>query len=109
MIIGLLIATAGYFIYEGRFTLKTEEAVVTETTQVQAFDASEEQVRKSSSSIAVLPFVNMTSDKEQEYFSYGISEEILKVMAQIPNLHVTPRSSAFGFKGEKLNLTAVAN
>jgi len=59
-------------------------------------------------SIAVLPFVNMSSDPEQEYFSDGISEEILNVLAKIPNLHVTSRSSAFAFKGKALDLTKVA-
>ena len=60
-------------------------------------------------SIAVLPFVNMSSDPEQEYFSDGISEEILNVLAQIPDLHVTSRSSAFQFKGEDIDIPTVAN
>lgn len=59
-------------------------------------------------SIAVLPFVNMSDDKQQEYFSDGISEEILNVLAKIPNLHVTSRSSAFAFKGKDLDLKQVA-
>lgn len=49
-------------------------------------------------SIAVLPFINMSSDPEQEYFSDGISEEILNVLAQIKDLKVTSRSSSFMFK-----------
>lgn len=60
-------------------------------------------------SIAVLPFVNMSSDKEQEYFSDGISEEILNVLAKIPNLHVTSRSSAFFYKGKDIIVSDVAN
>lgn len=59
-------------------------------------------------SIAVLPFVNMSSDPEQEYFSDGISEEILNVLAKIPNLQVTSRSSAFAFKGKDINIAEVA-
>lgn len=59
-------------------------------------------------SVAVLPFVNMSSDQEQEYFSDGISEEILNVLAKIPGLHVTSRSSAFAFKGKDLDLKDVA-
>ena len=59
-------------------------------------------------SIAVLPFVNMSSDPEQEYFSDGISEEILNVLAQIPDLHVTSRSSAFQFKGGNIDIPTVA-
>lgn len=59
-------------------------------------------------SIAVLPFINMSSDPEQEYFSDGISEEILNVLAQIKDLRVTSRSSSFQFKGEGQDLPAVA-
>ena len=59
-------------------------------------------------SIAVLPFVNMSADPEQEYFSDGLSEELLNLMAKIPGLQVTSRTSAFAFKGEKVNLQDVA-
>ncbi|MBL4595826.1 MAG: tetratricopeptide repeat protein [Robiginitomaculum sp.] len=59
-------------------------------------------------SIAVLPFINMSSDPEQEYFSDGISEEILNVLAKIPELHVTSRSSAFSFKGKDIDIPTVA-
>ncbi len=51
-------------------------------------------------SIAVLPFVNMSSDPEQEYFSDGISEELLNVLSRIPGLRVVARTSSFQFKGE---------
>ena len=46
-------------------------------------------------SIAVLPFVNMSSDAEQEYFSDGISEELLNLLAKIPELRVAARTSSF--------------
>jgi serine/threonine protein kinase/tetratricopeptide (TPR) repeat protein len=59
-------------------------------------------------SIAVLPFVNMSSDPEQEYFSDGISEELLNLLAKIPQLLVTSRSSAFSFKGQKLEIREIA-
>jgi TolB-like protein/Tfp pilus assembly protein PilF len=59
-------------------------------------------------SIAVLAFENMSADPEQEFFSDGISEEILNVLAHIPDLHVTSRSSAFGFKGKDINIPTVA-
>ena len=51
-------------------------------------------------SIAVLPFVDRSSDAEQEYFSDGISEELLNLLAKIPELRVISRSSAFSFKGK---------
>ena len=50
-------------------------------------------------SVAVLPFVNMSSDPEQEYFSDGISEELLNQLAKVRDLHVAGRTSSFQFKG----------
>jgi TolB-like protein len=51
-------------------------------------------------SVAVLPFVNMSSDPEQEYFSDGLSEEILNALARVPGLYVPARTSSFQFKGK---------
>ena len=62
----------------------------------------------SSASIAVLPFVNMSSDPEQEYFSDGISEELLNLLAKIPELQVASRTSAFSYKGKDVKLADVA-
>ena len=59
-------------------------------------------------SIVVLPFVNMSSDEEQEYFSDGISEELLNLLARIPELKVISRSSAFSYKGKDIKITDVA-
>ena len=59
-------------------------------------------------SIAVLPFVNMSSDDEQEYFSDGLSEELLNLLAKIPELQVTSRSSAFSYKGKDIKLYDVS-
>lgn len=58
-------------------------------------------------SIAVLPFTNMSSDPGQEYFSDGISEEIINTIAQVPNLKVAGRTSSFQFKGDKVDLREV--
>jgi TolB-like protein/Tfp pilus assembly protein PilF len=60
-------------------------------------------------SIAVLPFVNMSGDAENEYFSDGISEEILNVLARVPELSVAARTSSFQFKGEKRDVAEIAN
>ncbi len=62
----------------------------------------------SSASIAVLPFVNMSSDPEQEYFSDGISEELLNLLAKIPELQVAARTSSFSFKGQNLEIPEIA-
>jgi len=59
-------------------------------------------------SIAVLPFVNMSSDKEQEYFSDGLSEELLNLLAQVPELRVIARTSSFSFKGKQVDITEIA-
>jgi TolB-like protein len=54
-------------------------------------------------SIAVLPFINMSSDPENEFFADGITEEIINALAQIKDLHVVARSSAFSFKGKHID------
>ena len=58
-------------------------------------------------SIAVLPFVNLSSDKEQEYFSDGIAEEILNALAQVDGLRVIGRTSSFSLKGKNEDLRAI--
>jgi serine/threonine-protein kinase len=59
-------------------------------------------------SIAVLPFANMSGDKEQEYFSDGLSEEIINALAQLPGLKVTARTSAFAFRGKEQDIRKIA-
>ena len=59
-------------------------------------------------SIAVLPFLNMSSDPEQEYFSDGLSEELLNLLAKIPELKVIGRTSSFSFKGKNEDLRSIA-
>jgi TolB-like protein len=58
-------------------------------------------------SIAVLPFANMSDDPGQEYFSDGISEELLNALSKIPDLRVTARSSSFQFKGENRDVIEI--
>ena len=60
-------------------------------------------------SIAVLPFANMSVDKEQEYFSDGLAEEIINSLAQLPGLKVTARTSAFAFRGKEQDITKIAS
>lgn len=59
-------------------------------------------------SIAVLPFLNLSGDKEQEYFSDGLSEELLNSLAQINELQVAARTSAFSFKGKDTDIGTIA-
>ncbi|XWN36385.1 MAG: tetratricopeptide repeat protein [Balneola sp.] len=58
-------------------------------------------------SIAVLPFVNMSSDTENEYFSDGLSEELLNALAKVDDMQVAGRTSSFKFKGQNENLTEI--
>lgn len=58
-------------------------------------------------SIAVLPFVNMSADPDNEYFSDGITEEILNALAKVAGLQVTARTSAFSFKGKNLDVREI--
>jgi len=74
---------------------------VPETTQFALADVHPK-------SIAVLPFVNMSSDPDNEYFADGISEQILDLLTTIPELQVTSRSSAFSFKGQNVDIPTIA-
>ena len=60
-------------------------------------------------SIAVLPFVDMSPGKDQEYMSDGISEELLNLLAKIPQLRVIARTSSFSFKGKELDVATIAD
>jgi TolB-like protein len=59
-------------------------------------------------SIAVLPFENMSGDKENEYFSDGLTEEIINLLTRIPRLKVIARTSAFAFKGKHEDVRRIA-
>ncbi len=62
----------------------------------------------SNASVAVLPFVNMSNDKDNEYFSDGLTETLLHMLTQIPDLKVAARTSSFAFKGKKLSIQEIA-
>jgi TolB-like protein len=110
MIIIVLVLALSYVAYD-KFVLSAEReaahiesATQTVTEQAVNTDASTE----SHKSIAVLPFVNMSSDPEQEYFSDGISEELLNVLAKIDSLKVAARTSSFSFKGQNRPVGEIA-
>lgn len=60
-------------------------------------------------SIAVLPFVDMSQAQDQEYFSDGLSEELLDLLAKVPQLKVIARTSSFSFKGKHLDIADIAH
>ena len=65
-------------------------------------------VKEPAPSIAVLPFVNMSADAENEYFCDGLAEEILNALARVDRLKVAARTSAFSFKGRNANVGEIA-
>jgi TolB-like protein len=93
----------GYFAFD-KFSLapRREAALVAQATG-EATAARSAQPR----SIAVLPFVNMSTDPENEFFSDGLSEEILNSLARIDGMQVVGRTSSFQFKGKSEDLRAV--
>jgi TolB-like protein len=107
VIIVLLALAVGYFALDKFIIEPRRVAEIVEETAQQARSAAlvESYGEKS---IAVLPFINLSADPEQEYFSDGISEEILNLLAQIPELRVISRSSAFSFKGKDVAIPEVA-
>ncbi|HJS54865.1 MAG TPA: tetratricopeptide repeat protein [Chitinophagaceae bacterium] len=86
----LVLAVSGYFIYNS--LQKTNSAATVATLD---------------KSIAVLPFANRSNDKDQEYFSDGLSEELLNMLAKVPELKVIGRTSSFAFKGKNEDLRSI--
>jgi len=101
-IVGMLALALGYFAWDGYQRGNPPAA-----TAGGAMPAAG-QTPVAQASIAVLPFVNMSADPEQEYFSDGISEELLNLLAKIPDLRVPARTSSFQFKGQNLDISEVA-
>ena len=109
-IIVVLVLTLGVFAFD-KFVLEPSrhvELVEITTTAIteRVTDASTNET--AGDSIAVLPFVDLSPEGNQEYFSDGISEEILNLLAKIPELRVTSRSSAFSFKGQNVDVPTIA-
>jgi TolB-like protein/cytochrome c-type biogenesis protein CcmH/NrfG len=89
----VLVVLAAYLVYKNVGKNK-------DTTEI-----SEQENREKS--IAVLPFANMSDDPDQEYFSDGLSEELLNLLAKIPELKVIGRTSSFSFKGKNEDLREI--
>ena len=98
LLIALVLAVGGGLLW--RFARVAPNAATSNAAPVQA-------VPVPAKSVAVLPFVNMSGDSKNDYFSDGITEEILNALAQIPNLKVAARTSAFAFKGKQEDLRKV--
>jgi TolB-like protein len=121
-IIAILVMGLAYFIWESRFSGDPASSDPAPSSQAEApaVSASADPSRKgedapmatavipNDKSIAVLPFVNLSSDPEQEFFSDGISEELLNALARFPGLRVAARTSSFQFKGQNRDIADIA-
>ena len=114
MIMVVLALALGFFAFD-KFVLEPQREAALQEQKVAAVEAARQQGRVEAliesygdNSIAVLPFVNMSDDAGNEYFSDGISEELLNLLARIPELRVVSRTSAFYYKDKNIKLDKVA-
>ena len=109
MIIALLLAVGGAVLWRDS---STEHAVDGSSAKSPAKDGSSAVATRSapppSASIAVLPFADLSAERDQQYFSDGIAEEILNVLARIDGLKVASRTSAFQFRSAAAGIPAIA-
>ncbi len=98
LIIAVLVAAVGLLLTDKFFL---QEVMPTATTDVASTTITDK-------SVAVLPFVAMSSGPDDEYFADGLTEEILNSLAQLPELLVTARTSAFAFKGQDVPIPEIA-
>ena len=111
----VLALALGYFVFD-QFVLDPQREAASEARKTVELEKARQQGRAEAlvdsygdKSIAVLPFVNMSDDAGNEYFSDGISEELLNLLAGVPGLRVISRTSAFAYKGKDIRLTRVAD
>jgi TolB-like protein/cytochrome c-type biogenesis protein CcmH/NrfG len=102
-IMGIMAVALAYFSYDKFVVQKPAVEPAAATLSEAAPDAAD----SGTPSIAVLPFVNMSDDASNEYFSDGISEEILNVLAKVRELKVAGRTSSFAFKGKTEDLRGI--
>jgi TolB-like protein len=113
LVIGVMAAVIGLLLLD-RFVLLPRQAARAAASGAPSAPASPAAAQPATepapaqASIAVLPFVNMSDEKSNEFFSDGISEELLNLLAKIPQLQVIARTSSFAFKGKEIGITEVA-
>jgi len=83
-------------------------AIANSGIAVPARDELKGKTKETNNRLAVLPFVNMSADPENEYFSDGITEELLNALTRVEGLQVTSRTSAFAFKGKHTDIRDIA-
>ncbi len=110
LIIAVLVLALSYFCFD-KFILspRRESALVAATEKsVAARPSAAVKAAVNPKSIAVLPFVNMSADAGNQYFSDGISEELLNALVHVDGIGVASRTSSFAYKGSELGATAIA-
>jgi len=109
MIIGIMAVVIAFLVLD-RFVLKDETTQTTAATDSQIVEITEvaEPPVETGPSVAVLPFINMSGDKENEYFSDGLTETLLHMLAQLPDLRVAARTSSFAFKGKETGIAEIS-
>ena len=105
--IAVLVVALGYFA-ANRLVLSKRGAEVGAAPAPAAQGAPATTFNPPPHSIAVLPFVNLSGEKEQEYFSDGLTEELLNSLAEINELQVAARTSSFSFKGKDAEIGTIA-
>jgi TolB-like protein/tetratricopeptide (TPR) repeat protein len=110
IIISLLVLAIGLFAFDRFVPRKGEPATASREMPATSAtpDAASATPAASDNSIAVLPFVDMSQTKDQEYFSDGLSEELLNLLAQVPQLRVIARTSSFAFKGKEVGVAEIS-
>jgi TolB-like protein/tetratricopeptide (TPR) repeat protein len=107
--IGVVVLALGYFVAERLlFSKHGAEAGTVPNTTSTAERVAAIGFKPPPHSIAVLPFANMSGDKDQEYFSDGLTEELLNSLSAINGLQVAARTSAFSFKGTNTDIGTIA-
>jgi adenylate cyclase len=107
---------AGQHVAAGKLDYVTIAGVVLAVVFVAFIGASQSTENSDSSvatvspnSVAVLPFVNMSRDEDNDYFSDGLTETLLHMLAQVPGLQVAARTSSFAFKGKNIDIREIAD
>jgi TolB-like protein/Flp pilus assembly protein TadD len=115
-ITAVLVVALGYFVFDKYVLSDDPEAAVAEPIAAEA-DAptptspavAEDAVADMGKSIAVLPFVNMSADKSSQYFSDGLADTVLHMLAQTRELRVAARTSSFQFRDQTMDIAAIGS
>jgi len=110
LIIAALILALGYFAFDKFVLDPSRDAELVQTTTEAVIEQAAEtgNAETAGKSIAVMAFVNMSDDPGNEYFSDGISEELLNVLVRVEGLRVVSRTSSFAFKGKDIGIPSIA-